>query len=170
MAPFACLFVILVSILAGFDVFPIGAPPGFQKELQPIVLPHQIVIRVTGEDRITVDGVATTQATLPQHIYEAMRRHCIHHQTMFIALYSDANSSMSSVMDVLDAGRFNGDDAVFFMPTRQLAARIRPELGRVNEDELGCRPELQHSTWRSWYKLMTTMGNPGWAWTLGSSS
>jgi biopolymer transport protein ExbD len=113
MAPFACLFLLLMGACS--DIFFGVVPPGFQKELNPVmVLRHQIVVSITRVGEIRIDGKATSAARVYDDMASAIKDHKRHNYPTRIALFSDKHAAWSSTITVLDAARQAGEDDVEF--------------------------------------------------------
>ena len=121
--PFACLFAILILVVVLFSMEPFGPtwgwldrPPGFQKEFIAISVPHQITISVGKRNTFVVDGVVTDGTYLRRSIANAMIKRCYHKQSMHIGILAARDAPWYSIIEVLDAARWAGDDDATFIP------------------------------------------------------
>ncbi len=110
----ACLLAILIIINGGWQIFE-TYPAGFQAELPPpSTEPHQILVKITNADQITVDGHATNFVRVYSDLAIAIRDHQRLGQSTRIALSADKDSSWNAAISVRDAAREAGDDDFAF--------------------------------------------------------
>ena len=120
--PFTDVLLVLLIIFILLAV--LASPPGFQKQFshprpkpmpEPAIESHQILVEVTANDRVSLDGKAIPFARLYQMMAATIASHDRHGYSRHIALYADAHTSYNAIIKVLDAARQAGDEDVGFM-------------------------------------------------------
>ena len=116
--------VLLVLLIIFILLAALATPPGFQKQLsqpqpkltpEPSIESHQILVEVTANDRVSLDGQAIPFARLYQMMAATIAFHDRHGYSRHIALYADTNASYNAIIKILDAARQAGDEDVGFM-------------------------------------------------------
>jgi biopolymer transport protein ExbD len=116
--------VLLVLLIIFILLAAVSAPPGFQKHLStappkhepaPAFESHEILVEVTAQDRVSLDGKVIRFAQLYQMMAATVALHDHHGYNRHIALYADSNASYNVIIKILDAARQAGDEDVGFM-------------------------------------------------------
>ncbi|MBV8081918.1 MAG: biopolymer transporter ExbD [Candidatus Eremiobacteraeota bacterium] len=116
--------VLLVLLIIFMILAAVMAPPGFQKRFEPPSAQppprarsiHQIEIDVSRTNRVTIDGVTCSSATLYALVARAVASHTGRPgYTRHIALLADKDASYDTIIKILDAARQAHDDDVGFV-------------------------------------------------------
>lgn len=110
MATTACLFAILIIVVGGYQIFSTPVE-GFQAQLDPpSSAPHQILVKITSLDQMTIDGRSTSLVRVYSDIARAIGAHKRLGESTHINLIADKDSKWVYALTVRDAAREAGDD------------------------------------------------------------